>query len=101
MKEVRICFEVQDMGVDEHGNPATAGMQLTIGEVTDEKYAEIDYFEATKDVKAIELLQSLGLKQLAAAHKESDFRIISPEEYDQKYGNEDEAAQAGEAGQHE
>ena len=41
MKQLRICFEVQGMAVDEHGNPAPAGMQFAVGEVTDEKYAAI------------------------------------------------------------
>lgn len=97
MKKVRVCFEVQGMTEDEHGNPAPAGMQFTVGEVTDEKYATIDYFGTLGGVKALDLLCELGFKSLASAHIESDFRLISPEEYDREYG--DEAAQAGEGGQ--
>lgn len=91
MKEVRICFEVQGLGVDENGNPCPVGMQFSIGEVSDEKYESIDYFEAMKNVKVIDLLRELGLKTFAANRSEDDFRLISPEEYDQKYGEGEEA----------
>ncbi len=76
------------MAVDEHGNPAPGGMQFAVGEVTDEKYAAIDYFETLKGVKALDLLRELGLETFASEHVESDFRLISPEEYDREYGDE-------------
>lgn len=99
MKKIRVCFEVQGLAIDEHGNPAPAGMQFTIGEVPDEKYEAA--MESVKAVKAMGILHYLGLDSFASKYKESDFRLISPEEYDREYGDDqsDEAAQAGEGGQ--
>lgn len=87
MKTLKVCFEVQGLAVDEKGNPAAAGMQFAFGEVSDEKYAAFDYFEAFKNIKAIELLNTLGLGQLASGRTVADFRLISPEEYDREYGD--------------
>lgn len=86
MKEVRICFEVRNLGVDENGNSVPAGMQFTLGEIEDEKYDAINYFEAMAGVKGPDLLKAVGMGCLSKVYSEGDFRIISPEEYDEKYG---------------
>lgn len=90
MKRVRICSEVHGMAADKTGNPVPAGMEFTLGEVTDEKYTEIVYYEATKGIKAIAWLKALGMEHIAAQHKEEDFKRITPEEYDMKYGDNDQ-----------
>lgn len=36
-------MEIQNAAVDEDGNPAPAGIQITNGEVLDDKYEKIDY----------------------------------------------------------
>lgn len=98
MKKVRVCFEVQRLAIDANGNPAPAGMQFTIGEVPDEKYEAA--MESVKAVKAMDILHYLGFDSFASKYKESDFRLIFPEEYDREYGDDqsDEAAQDEEGG---
>lgn len=86
MKKVRVCFEVQGLAIDERGNPAPAGMEFTIGEVPDEKYEAA--MKSVKAVKALDILHFVGLDSFASEYKESDFRLISPEEYDHEYGDE-------------
>lgn len=87
MKKVRICFEVKGLGVDGSGAPAPAGMEFTIGEVPDDKYEEA--MNSMKGLKAMEILRFLRLDSFASEHTESDFRLMSPEDYDQLYGNEE------------
>lgn len=42
----------------------------------------------TRGLKALDILDALGLKHLAASQSEGDYKLISPEEYDAKYGEE-------------
>lgn len=78
MAKLRICFEVEDAATDEKGNPAPAGMCVTIGET--EK--EIDYTELTKGLNTEAFLEAFGLDYMDL----NRIRLISPEEYDRIYG---------------
>lgn len=87
MKKIRVCLEIQNAAVDEDGNPAPAGIQITIGEVPDNKYEKLDYKKLAAGLNKKKLLEMLSF--LPGAHSEEDLRIITPEEYDAEYGDEE------------
>lgn len=78
MHEVAIYFEIFGAAVDEDFNPTYAGMKLSLGK-TEEK---IIYEELTKDINIKGLLE---MTRLDAIYDEKDIRIITPEEYKEKY----------------
>ena len=74
--KVRVCFELNTR--DEAGNvDSTFGLAMTIGE--SEK--EIDYQQLTA---------AINKEGVDRAVKPEDMKIITPEEYDEKYGDEEE-----------
>ena len=77
MNKVRVCFEIAGMAADENGNPAPAGLEITLGE--SEK--EIPYEELAKaaDIRAIANMINA---------KPEDITIITTQEYDERYGEE-------------
>lgn len=80
MNRLRVCFEVDGIAVDEHGEPCPAGLQIDFGETS----KTIPYEELTKNINIPELLKVAGLSFISA----SDVRVITPEEYDEKYGED-------------
>lgn len=82
--KVRICFELSSR--DENGNiDSTFGLAMTIGD--SEK--EIDYQKLTASINKEGVLRTACLDSIVKAE---DVRIITPEEYDGKYGAQDEEA---------
>lgn len=77
--EVRLCFEVAGIAADENGNPCPAGMQIAIG-FTNEV---IDYDDLMADIN----LDAIA-DMIPGNVKREDIRIITPEEYDEKYGDD-------------
>lgn len=88
MKKIRVCLEIQNAAIDEDGSPAPAGIQITIGEVPDDKYKEISYEKLAAGLNKKKLLEMLSF--LPGPHSEEDIRVITPEEYDREYGEENE-----------
>lgn len=84
MAKLRVCFEIKDAAVDEYGNPAPAGMSVTLGET--EK--EIDYTQLTKGINKEAFLKAFGLEEIDP----NAMRLITPEEYDKTYGGEENMA---------
>ena len=82
-KDINIYLEVKNMTQDEAGNPAPAGLKVTIGR-SDEN---INYREMTKDLNIPAFLK--WLKILPMVNPE-DVTVITPEEYQERYGDEDE-----------
>lgn len=82
MYKVRVCFEIDGIAEDEQGNPCPAGLQITIGE--SEK--EIPYEELIADIDIPAMLRGVGLGSIV---KTEDVRVITPEEYDERYGDEE------------
>ena len=78
MYKVRCCFEIAGMAADENGNPKPAGLQITLGE----SLKEIPYEELMKsaDIEAIAVMFNVNPE---------DITIITPEEYDERYGGEE------------
>lgn len=93
MAEIRICFEVNGIAEDEGGMPCPAGLQITLGESD----KEIDYAELVKDVNIPAVLKMAFLQDYI---KPENVRVITPEEYDLRFGEEPErrASMDGSAG---
>ena len=83
MKKVRVCIEVDGLAKDEFGNPCPAGLCMTIGEEQAEEATGAEYEEIIKNVKIEEVLRIACLDRF---YKPEDCRMITPEEYDEKYG---------------
>ena len=78
---VRICFELSTR--DDGGNiNGTFGLAMTIGESD----KEIDYQKLTATINKEGVLRTAGLVDFV---KSEDVKIITPEEYDEKYGDEE------------
>lgn len=77
--EHRICFEVQGIARDEHGNPATAGLSISV-----DLPIEVPYDELAASVDIPTLLKATCLDGFATP---DDVRIITPEEHDERYGD--------------
>lgn len=79
-KEVKVCFEVNGIAVNEAGIPCPAGLQITVGE-TDQ---EFDYMELAQ---AVDISKVLKMACLEGYVKPENVKIITPEEYDQRFDN--------------
>ena len=80
--KLRICFEINGLGMDEEGNPAPVGLGMVLGE-TEKK---IDYWEFARNISIEGVLRVTCLDGIV---KPEDVRIITPEEYDEKYGDDE------------
>lgn len=79
--KVRVCFELSTR--DDDGNiSGTFGLAMTIGESD----KEIDYQQLTASINKEGVLRTTCLVDFV---KPEDVRIITPEEYDEKYGDEE------------
>lgn len=80
MNRLRVCFEVDGIAEDEHGKPCPAGLQIDLGETS----IAVPYDELAESIDIPGLLELAGLAFISV----SDVRIITPEEYDEKYGED-------------
>ena len=80
-KKVRICLERQRLGMDENGKPCPAGICLTLGDEDGEEYETF-----LQQVKIEEVLRLACLDKL---YTPADCRLITPDEYDRKYGEDE------------
>ena len=83
MNKVIIYFEIDGLGVDENDNPCPAGMKIEWGETKD----PISYNELTKNLDIPAILKIFWLQKMI---NPEDVHVISPEEYEAKYGGDDE-----------
>lgn len=82
MSKVIIYLEIDGLGEDEQGNPCPAGVKINLGETKQ----NIDYHELTKDLNIPGILKMMFLD---ASFRPDDVRVITPEEYDERYGDEE------------
>ena len=80
MSRLRACFEIDDIAEDEHGNPCPAGVQLDLGECS----KDVPYKELVENINIPAMLNLLCLDFVSP----SAVRVITPEEYDEKYGED-------------
>ena len=85
MKDLKLCYEVQRMALDEKGNSVPAGICVEFGKVPDERYEEC--LEVLKNYPCHKLLLELGMESIVKNHQPEDFRLISQDEYEEKYEN--------------
>lgn len=85
MKKLRICLEIAGLAIEENGNPCPVGLSMTLGEVSEDGFDE-KYVRLLNEVKIEDILK---LACLDGQFDPSNCRIITPEEYDEKYGDED------------
>ena len=78
MSEARICGEIAL--IEEDGSPSAAGFNFNLGKLKN----EMTYEELTENLDIPALLKMCGLDGII---EPSDFRLITPEEYDSKYEN--------------
>lgn len=83
MKKIRVCLEVQGLGEDDFGTPCPAGVCLTLGDEDAEEMTAAEYETFLPQVKIEEVLRLVCLDKL---YTPADCRLITPDEYDRKYG---------------
>lgn len=88
MKKIRICMEIQGVCQDENGEPCPGGVALTLG---DEGAEEITGEEYRKLMENFSIPGILSAAFLDGIYKPEDCRLITPEEFDRKYGEERDA----------
>ncbi len=74
--------------MDENGKPCPAGVCLTLDDEDGEEMTGASYESLLEQVKIEEVL---GLTCLDKLYKPADCRLITPDEYDRKYGEDGEA----------
>ena len=85
-KKIRICLEVQGLGEDELGSPCPAGGCLPLGDEDGEELTGAESRDFMKDIKVEEVLR---LAFLDHQFTPADCRLITPEEYDREYGEDE------------
>ena len=80
--KLQVFFEIDGLAEDEHGNPDPAGLAMTLGET--EK--QVDYQEFVQNINIDGVLKLVCLDGIV---RPETVRIITPEEYDEKYGDDE------------
>lgn len=82
MAELKICLEIKDFCKDEKGNCSPSGVSVSFGQCPDEGFDE-KYNRLIAGLNISEILKFIGLDNMV---KPEDCKIITPAEYDEKYG---------------
>ena len=80
MPDLRVCFEADGLARDENGNPCPVGLEFTIPGAK----KEIPYERLTGGLNIDHVLEFLGLSEII---RPENVRVITPEEYDERYGD--------------
>ena len=81
MPDLRVCFEVDGLAQDENSNPCPAGLEITlIG-----SKSTVPYEQLASSINLDAVLRYFCLSELIGPE---NIRVITPEEYDEKYGDE-------------
>ena len=83
MKKIRLCLEVQGLGQDDLGTLCPAGVCLTLGDEDAEEMTGAEYETFLQQINIEEVLRLVCLDKL---YTPADCRLITPDEYDRKYG---------------
>lgn len=81
MANFKLYLEVSGIAEDEYGNPCTASMTIDFG-------AEVSGADYWTVANSVDFSKLAGIFPLANVTAE-DIRVISPEEYAQRYGDGD------------
>ena len=88
MKKLRICLEVPGLAEDENGQPCPGGVCLTLGDDNAEEITGEAYRNLMKEINIAGILRMACLDGFC---RPEDCRLLTPEEYDEKYGEEGRA----------
>ena len=87
MAMLRVCLEIQGLAIDADGNACPCGLCISLGDPPDdEMHAEL----TKKLMERVDIAEILRHTPLYGFVKPSDCRVITPEEFDEKYGDGDE-----------
>ena len=87
MYKLRICLEVNGIAEDEHGNPCPAGICLEMEYTGEKTISPEKYKENMNRVSISAVLKAASLDNIV---KPENCRLITPEEYDERYGEVDD-----------
>ncbi len=87
MAMLRVCLEIQGLARDAEGNACPGGLCISLGEILDD---EANAEMTKKLMERADIAAILRATPLEGLVKPSDCRVITPEEFDEKYGDDDE-----------
>lgn len=87
MALLRVCLEIQGLARDADGNPCPGGLCISLGEAPDDE-ASAELIQKLMD--QVDVSAILRATPLEGFVKPSDCRVITPEEFDEKYGDDHE-----------
>lgn len=85
MPELRICAEINGLGEDENGKSCPGGIMMTLGDFPEDGFQK-NYNQLMNRVTPESFLKAVGL---LGVFQPQDCRIITPEEYDILYGDDE------------
>ena len=85
MSNLTIYAEIQGLCEDENGNPCPGGVEMKIAVLPDEGFQE-KYAQLMKEITTESFLEATGLLGM---FRPEDCRIITPEEYNALYGDDE------------
>ena len=77
----RVCLEIDGIATDENGDSCPVGFCMDLGDFKD----PIDYDDLISKVSIPGIMKAIHLDHLPI----SSVRVITPEEYDELYGDEE------------
>ena len=80
---LRICLEADGLAEDEHGNPCPAGICLEMEYTGEKTISPEEYKKGMNQISIPAVLKAACLDNII---KPESCRLITPEEYDQRYG---------------
>ena len=78
MHKANIYLEIAGMAQDDQGNPKPVGVKISIGKSLE----EIPYDDLTHNLNINAIAKTVNVKP-------EDITIITPEEYDERYGDKE------------
>ena len=82
---LRICLEADGLAEDEHGNPCPVGICLEMEYPEEKAISPEKYKEGLNHVSIPAVLKAAGLDNIV---KPENCRLITPDEYDERYGED-------------
>ena len=77
--DLKVFFEAYGLNFDDDGNPVPVGLEMTIPGAK----KMIPYEQLTGNINLAAVIDVLGLKGIV---RPEDLKVITPEEYEEKYG---------------
>lgn len=87
MYKLRICLEVNGLAEDEHGNPRPVGVCLEMEYPGEQAITKEKYKELMNQLSISGILKATFLDSIVSPE---NCRLITPEEYDERYGEVDD-----------